>query len=66
MFCAELLNLFCKSFAESHQVEVEDLKDDISDEVIDVDMAKIRNFLLKMHGLKSKGEVCNYVFKTQL
>ena len=39
-----MLTLFCKSIAKEHKVEVENLRDDVPDEVIDVDMAKIKDF----------------------
>ena len=52
-----MLTLFCKSIIKDNKVQVEDLRDDVPDEVIDVDMTKLKDFLLMMHGLKSKGEV---------
>ena len=36
---------------------MDDLRHDLPDEVVDVDMAKIMNFLVKMLELKSKEEV---------
>ena len=36
---------------------MDDLRHDLRDEVVDVDMAKIMNFLVKMLGLKSKEEL---------
>ena len=52
-----MLTLLCKSIAKDHKIEVENLRDDVPDEVIDVDMAKIDDFSTMMHGSKFKGEV---------
>ena len=60
---AELLKHFCKSFTKDCEVQVDDLRHDLPDEVVDVDMAKIMIFLVKMLGLKSKEEVAKLHYR---
>ena len=42
---------------------MDDLRHDLPDEVVDVDMAKIIIFLVKMLGLKSKEEVAKLSYR---
>ena len=58
----EVLKHFCKSFAKDCKIKLDDLRDDVPDEVINVDVSKIKKISLTMHGLKSKEEV----FRAQL
>ena len=39
-----ILQHFCKNFTEGCKVQVDDLKHDVPDEVVDIDMSKIRKF----------------------
>ena len=38
----EVLKHFCKSFAKDCKIKLDDLRDDVPDEVIDVDVSKIK------------------------